>query len=238
MLILIFIAQLFFCVRCTMEATIRNGALKLRVLSTAGVPRLELAEGNDQGGLELLRVGLERPPSAGVELIEWIADCGSVICTVPRPLAITHTLLHRGMGVVIWNHNKEKIFVHQRSSNKRVFPSMYDMLVGGVCSPGEPTAQTLQRELAEEAGIDLSRSDPGAIKCLGHCRIQTSYNFCQVDCYSVVCSEAQEKSVVFADGEIQWGEFVTRKYLEEVLLPEKEFVPDGLQVWDWMQGKL
>ena len=222
-----------------MEATIRNGALKLRVLSAAGVHRLELAEGTDaEGGLELLRVELERPPGAGDELIEWIADCGSVICTVPRPLAIAHTLLHRGMGVIIYDHTREKIFVHQRSSKKRVFPSMYDMLVGGVCSPGESSALTLKRELAEEAGIDLSQSAPGAIQYLGNCRVQTDYNFCQVDCYSVVCSEAQEKGVFFADGEIEWGEFVTMEYLDEVLLPEKEFVPDGLQVWDWMKGRL
>ena len=28
------------------------------------------------------------------------------------------------------------------------------------------------------------------------------------------------------------------EYLDDLLLPEKEFVPDGLQVWDWMKGRL
>ena len=72
---------------------------------------------------------------------------------------------------------------------------MYDMLLGEVCSPGESSALTLKRELAEEAGIDLSQSFPGTIQYLGNCRVQTDYNFCQVDCSSVVCSEAQEKGV-------------------------------------------
>ena len=38
----------------------------------------------------------------------------------------------------------------------RVFPSMYDMFVGGVSSSGEAPYQTLIRELIEEVGLDFA----------------------------------------------------------------------------------
>ena len=38
----------------------------------------------------------------------------------------------------------------------RVFPSMYDMFVGGVSSSGEAPYQTLIRELIEEVGLDFT----------------------------------------------------------------------------------
>ena len=38
----------------------------------------------------------------------------------------------------------------------RVFPSMYDMFVGGVSSSGESSLQTLLRELNEEVGLDFT----------------------------------------------------------------------------------
>lgn len=43
-----------------------------------------------------------------------------------------------------------------RHSNCRVFPSMYDMFVGGVNSSGETSYETLLRELNEELGLDFT----------------------------------------------------------------------------------
>ena len=37
----------------------------------------------------------------------------------------------------------------------------------------------------------------------------------------------------FADGEVQWGEWVTAAALDEMLAARGgDFVPDGLQVWE------
>ena len=67
-------------------------------------------------------------------------------------------ILHRGIGAMVFDRER-KIFVHQRAATKRIFPSMYDMFIGGVSTAKEPSFTTLVRELSEEADIDLLRAE-------------------------------------------------------------------------------
>ena len=225
-----------------LQATVKGGGVRLLVDASCSPPRLFEGETESSAAAAALAAGLaQRSPAAGEEIIEWLADDSqSVICQVPRKLAIEHTLLHRGVGVVIYNSpRRDAVYVHQRSDSKRVFPGLYDMLVGGVSAPGEPSLDTLRRELSEEVGIELSAAGEEC-SYLGRCRVQTSFNFCEVACFELVCSEAQAAGIRFADGEVQWGEWCSLQRLKQEMLPKFEFVPDGLQVWDWMQreGKL
>eukprot|EP01038_Epipyxis_sp_PR26KG_P008924 gene8924-12034_t len=81
---------------------------------------------------------------------------GEIILALPRVLIHQYNILHSGIGAILFRGNNNDIYVHQRSSSKRIFPSKYDMFIGGVCQAGESTASTLLRELNEECGIDLS----------------------------------------------------------------------------------
>jgi hypothetical protein len=75
------------------------------------------------------------------------------------------------------------------------------------------------------------------IQYLGQTTIKTSYNHCIVDVYTVVCNENYSKNIVFQDGEICWGEWIKTPKLYDMLQgEEKEFVPDGLQVWNAIPG--
>ena len=221
-----------------LQATVCNGAVTLFLNPVSG----QLSEGKssslsaqDLATLQRLIRG-QGPPAeeAGVELLEWLADDGvTVLCkAVPRGLIVRLTLLHRGVGVLVLSSDGHRVFCHQRSKDKRVFPGLFDMLVGGVSAPGEEAKATLKRELSEETGISLSQQDEdeGRVRRVGSCRVQTEYNYCLVECFGVTCTADQERGVEFKDGEISWGEFVTPLRLEDMLREEK-FVPDGLQVW-------
>lgn len=228
------VAVLFMMSVSGLHATIRNQQIKLlidphtKIADSKGTQLLDLSP--IQEALE----GKDLPTND--EIIDWIADDGvTTICRVPRKVAIQYTLLHKGIGVLLLNKEGNEIFVHQRSSTKRVFPSMYDMLIGGVCNSGEDSLVAMKRELKEEVSITVT--DDTACRYLGTMRCQTSYNFCQVACYSINCSSAEQQNIKFADGEIQWGAFVSMVDLQERMLAKEsplEFVPDGLQVWKWM----
>ena len=76
-------------------------------------------------------------------------------------------------------------------------------------------------------------NDDNCISYLGRTTIETNYNHCIVDCYKAICNDKFSNSIFFPDGEIQWGEWVTLDSLYSLLEDEnKEFVPDGLQVWN------
>ena len=88
------------------------------------------------------------------ELVNFVTDECAPLCTLSRSIIHKYNLLHCGIGCLIFNNQGDELFVHKRSKHKRLFPSMLDMFIGGVCSSGESPEVTLLRELAEEVGLD------------------------------------------------------------------------------------
>lgn len=96
------------------------------------------------------------------EEVDWCTEDAKVLGILPRALVHEFNLIHRGIGVLVFNQESE-IFVHKRSSTKRLFPSMIDMFVGGVSSAGESSVATLLRELDEELNLDFVTVSPSAM---------------------------------------------------------------------------
>jgi isopentenyldiphosphate isomerase len=184
----------------------------------------------------------------GVEIVDWVTSCGKIsIAPLPRAVIHQHNLLHRGIGVIILDKDNS-VFIHQRASSKRIFPSMFDMFIGGVSASGEASVQTLIRELKEEVGLDVvaatqvsngSGSDDTSVQFIGSTTVETTCNHCVVDCFVLKCSSTLRGSIKFADGEVQWGAWMTPEEFSTFLKEQRlNFVPDGLQVWDAMPKML
>lgn len=195
------------------------------------------------------------------EIVDWVSVCGEVLCHLPRSLIHKYNILHRGIGAILLNEQGE-IFVHKRSRTKKIFPSMYDMFIGGVSLSGESSIQTLLREIEEEVGVRLNDADiptyiavdlerirsytpqhstdknrnnsaRSKVKYLGQTICATSHNHCIVDCYAVLFSRDHMAAIRFADGEIEEGNWHTVKSVFAMVdLQRNQFVPDGLQIWD------
>jgi isopentenyldiphosphate isomerase len=91
------------------------------------------------------------------EMVDWITTCGEKIAALPRRKIHDFNLLHRGIGALLVHQDSQKLFVHQRAATKRLFPSMFDMFIGGVCQSkiDENPVQTLLREVEEECNVNL-----------------------------------------------------------------------------------
>src|SRR3954465_10822244 len=63
------------------------------------------------------------------------------------------------IGVV---DSRGRLLIHQRSPDKEVYPSYWDVCAGGVCTAGESWDDSARRELFEELGVDAP------IEHLGH----------------------------------------------------------------------
>lgn len=97
--------------------------------------------------------------SKSKEMVDWVGTNKEILCPLQRSTIHNFNLLHHGIGAIIINKSNKKIFIHKRSGEKRLFPSMLDMFVGGVSVRGESIVSTLIRELNEECGIDLQESE-------------------------------------------------------------------------------
>ena len=194
-------------------------------------------------GVRHLFTPLNGDHAANAEIVDMVDNNGMVLGSLPRPYIHKYNILHRGIGMVVTKDvdiikalkeeeeeakreeesscsSIPEIYVHQRTSTKRVFPSLYDMFVGGVSSSGEGSKLTAAREVGEELGLTralniLLEEDEETTKetnlplsdKLFQCTICTSYNRCLVSMFTYTCDTTLE-SITWQEEEVAWGEYV------------------------------
>src|SRR5262249_13740503 len=89
---------------------------------------------------------------AASELVDGVDADDRVIGRATRAEIRAQKLRHRATYILVFN-TRGQLFVHQRTATKDVYPSYYDVAVGGVVAAGESYDVGARRELAEELGI-------------------------------------------------------------------------------------
>ncbi|WP_284580133.1 NUDIX domain-containing protein [Streptomyces sp. 2P-4] len=97
---------------------------------------------------------------AADEVLDVVDRDDRVTGRAPRGEVYARGLLHRCVFVLA-RDDRGRVFVHRRTASKLVFPSRYDMFVGGVLGAGEDYASAALREAEEELGVSgLARPEP------------------------------------------------------------------------------
>jgi isopentenyldiphosphate isomerase len=91
--------------------------------------------------------------NAADELVDVIDDAGQTIDVVTRQEMRRRRLPHRSTAVLVFNHAGQ-LFIHLRTATKDVFPSHWDVAVGGVLAAGENYETGARREVREELSVD------------------------------------------------------------------------------------
>lgn len=66
-------------------------------------------------------------------------------------LGIWHSSIH----LIVISKDRDKILLQKRCKEKKFFPNVWDVTVGGHIASGENDLEALRRELKEELGLDL-----------------------------------------------------------------------------------
>lgn len=160
--------------------------------------------------------------NAAAELVDIVDEDDRVVGRAPRGEAYARGLRHRCVFVLARDADG-RVFVHRRTPTKLVFPSLYDMFVGGVVAAGETYDAAALREAEEELGVrGLPQPEPlftflyddGA----GRSWWSSVY---QVRCDLPVSPQVEE---------VAWHAFLHEDEVER-RLPEWEWVPDGLAAY-------
>ncbi len=75
---------------------------------------------------------------------------------------------HRSSHIHLINPRTQTIIFQQRSAGKDVCPNHVDVAVGGHHAPGESEKQTIEREVREEVGIDLTACPGELVRVRGY----------------------------------------------------------------------
>lgn len=166
--------------------------------------------------------------SAADEILDIVDENDQVIGQAPRGEVYARGMRHRAVFVLV-RDGEGRIFVHRRTATKLVFPSLYDMFVGGVVGTGESYDGAALREAEEELGVSgLPRPVP-LFKFLyddGGGRSWWSA------VYEVRCEVAVDPQVE----EVAWYGFLSEEEVEG-RLGEWEWVPDGVAAWERLRAR-
>lgn len=150
------------------------------------------------------------------ELVDVVDENDDVIRVTTRDEVRRLRLLHRSVFVVVVRPT-EQLLVHKRSPDKDLWPSLWDIAVGGVVSSGESYEEAARRELAEEVGI--TDAEP---KFLGAGRYLDEDVALLARCYYVTFTG----EVRLVDGEVSLVRWLAWTELDGFLARE-QVVPDS-----------
>jgi isopentenyldiphosphate isomerase len=155
---------------------------------------------------------------AAEELVDVVDAADRVIGQATRADVRARRLRHRATYILVFNSTGQ-LFVHLRSPDKDVYPSHYDVAVGGVVAAGESYDAGARRELAEELG--LAGIQPRAI-------LSFQYEDADNQVNGRVYSCAADGPFTLQASEIVSGEWLD---LDKVVERSREapFCPDGIE---------
>ncbi|MER8072326.1 NUDIX domain-containing protein [Streptomyces sp. NPDC094034] len=170
--------------------------------------------------------------SAADEILDIVDEDDRVVGQAPRGEVYARGLRHRAVFVLA-RDAEDRVFVHRRTPVKLVFPSLYDMFVGGVVGAGESYDAAALREAEEELGVSgLPRPVP-LFTFLYTAADGAGSWWSRV--YEVRCTLPVRPQVE----EVAWHDFLAEPELERRLGPGPdgwEWVPDGLAAYERLRA--
>ncbi|MFJ8587111.1 NUDIX domain-containing protein [Streptomyces sp. NPDC093595] len=167
-------------------------------------------------------------PSPADEVLDVVDEHDVVVGRAPRGEVYARGLRHRCVFVLA-RDAEDRLFVHRRTATKLVFPSRYDMFVGGVVGAGESYDEAALREAEEELGVrGLPRPTP-LFRFLyedGGGRGSWWSAVYEVRCTLPVAPQPEE---------VAWHTFLPESEVE-ARLADWEWVPDGFAAYERLRA--
>ncbi|MDH6216840.1 NUDIX hydrolase [Streptomyces pseudovenezuelae] len=161
------------------------------------------------------------------EILDIVDENDRVIGQFPRGKVYAEGLRHRCAFIQV-RDARGRLFVHRRTPVKLVFPSLYDMFVGGVVGAGESYDSAALREAEEELGVSGLPAPEFLFKFLYDNGAGQSW-------WSAVYEVRCELPVSPQVEEVAWHDFLPDEEVER-RLTEWEWVPDGLAAYERLKA--
>ena len=156
--------------------------------------------------------------TADEEHFQTYAEDGKPSGLVARSDVHRLGLLHRSVHIFVWNMSDE-LLVTQRSADKDICPSYWDLSAAEHQKPGETGFETAFRGLREELGIHSTCLR----QSLGWSRHRMTYPELGIVDYeeTATFSTRYAGELRFEDGEVMASRWIARRQLGQFMMHEK-----------------
>ncbi len=154
-------------------------------------------------------------------MMDVIDEDNNILGQASRKEIRAKNLLHRGVAIMVFN-SKNKIFVHQRTSTKNIYPSMWDLFAGGGVDAGETYEEAAAREVHEELGIT---GVPLTFL------FDERHNLPRNNAIAKVYKCVYDGEITLQKDEVKQGKFMTLDALRD-LMKKETFCPDSVLIFE------
>lgn len=160
------------------------------------------------------------------ELFDVVDEQDRVLEQLPRSIVHARKLLHRAANVFVFN-SRGALLLQFRSATKDEYPHCYTSSASGHLSAGEDYAESAQREMYEEIGIDAPLE--WLEKFVG-----TPHNAYE---HTVLFRAYSDGPFIFDPGEIERGAFFDLAVIDQMLQENAaQFTPPFRQLYLWYRA--
>lgn len=138
---------------------------------------------------------------------------------IEKSMAHKEGIWHSSIHLIIVNRGRLRTLFQQRSSNKDLYPNMWDIAVGGHISSGENDYEAVRRELYEELGIDTNN-----IKFLKKYKeelINNGINNKEIVSLYILEKDVDINDIVLQQEEVKDVRWITKGEMEELISNNK-----------------
>jgi len=158
------------------------------------------------------------------EILDVVNENDEVVGQATRSDVHARGLMHRSVHIMLVN-SSGRFFLQLRSRNKDTNPGLWDSSAAGHVDTGESYVDCAVRELAEELGLTVSRSDLTEIATFRPAE-ENGYEFVRV---FTVCHDGE---IILEANEIDDGKWLDPDELSRSLLEQPEQYASGFApVW-------
>lgn len=132
-------------------------------------------------------------------------------------------VFHSAIHILIINKGKTKILLQKRCKEKKFYPNMWDISVGGHISANEEPLETAKRELKEELGLNAEEYEFKFLKKIKEEFIDNEINSKEFVYTYIIKEDIDSSKIKLQKEEVSDYKWVDKKELEELIL-NKEII--------------
>lgn len=142
-------------------------------------------------------------------------------------------LYHKAVAVFIIN-SKKQVLLQKRSKNKKLWPNMWDVTVGGHVQVGEFGFQTIIREVKEEIGIELDKKDITFLGSSISHNIKSDHINNHLNEYYIVNKEIDETKLKLQNEEVSEVKWIGKEEIIEKIKDNYNGITDKQGCWEYL----